>query len=163
MEKKMYGMKFVKNLYGSAEPLVSNGCPDIRVKANTTITKGDPITIEAGFFDLAAAGEKIFGIANETVAGNAAGTSKISVQVCRPGDLYLVDNDNDSLTFANTHVGTYFDIISSTGAVQVNTDSTTTTGQLVCVDYNPKDFGVDGDTSIGLFAVAEMQLYGRTA
>ena len=159
----MYGFKFVKNIYGSAQPLVNSGCPDIRVKASTTITKGDPVIIEAGYYDLAEATEKIFGIANQTVVGNAAGTSKIEVIPCRPGDIYMIDNDNDGTTFAATHPGTYFDTISSTGAVQVDTSSTTTTGQLLCVEYNPQGQGADGDTSIGLYMIAENQQYGRAA
>lgn len=157
----MYGLKYVGSLHTpGVEPMVKDR---YYVKANTTITKGDPVNIEAGYINLAAAGEKIFGVANETVVGNAGGTSRIEVIVAREGDLYLVDNDNDSTTFAATHPGTYFDITGTTGAVQVDTDTTTTTGQLLCVQYNPKGFGVDSDTSIGLFTIAERQTDGLAA
>lgn len=158
----MYGLKFVGNLYGSAQPTVKSR---YKVKANTTITKGDPVIIENGYLDLCEAGEKVFGVANETVVGNAGGTSKIEVHVDRIGDMYLADNDNVSTTFAVTHPGTYFDITGDTGAVVVDTSTTTTTGQLLCLEYNPQGFGahIDADTSIGLFAVAESQLYGRAA
>jgi hypothetical protein len=159
----MYGLKYYKNLFGSPQPLVNSGCPDIRVKASQTITKGDPVNIEAGYWNLAAATEKIFGIANETVVGNAGGTSKLEVIPVREGDIFIADNDNVGTTFAATHPGTYFDITGTTGAVLVDTSSTTTTGQLLCVEYNPQNLGLDSDTSIGLFMIAERQNDGLAA
>ena len=151
----MYGLKYVGSMQTiGVQPMIRGG---YKVKANTTITKGDPVNIEAGYINLAGGTERILGVANETVVGNAAGTSKIDVIVAREGDLFLVDNDNDSLTFAVTHPGTYFDTTGATGAVLVDTDSTSTTGQLLAVQYNPQGHGVDADTSVGLFTIAERQ------
>lgn len=156
----MYGAKYVGNMYGSAQPTVNTR---FKVKASTTITKGDVVNLESGYIDLAGATEKIFGLANQTVTGNSGGTTEIDIIVARPGDLYLMDNDNDGTTFAATHPGTYFDTIGTTGAKQVDTSSTTTTGQLLCLEYNPQGFGVDSDTSMGLFTPVELQVYGRVA
>jgi hypothetical protein len=151
----MYGLKYVGSMTTpGVQPMVRGG---YKVKASQTITKGDPVNIEDGYINLAAATERIFGVANETVVGNAAGTSKVDVIVAREGDLYLADNDNDTTTFAVTHPGTYFDTISTTGIIQVDTSSTTTSGQLLCVQYNPQGYGVDSDTSVGLFTIAERQ------
>jgi hypothetical protein len=150
-----YGLKYVGSMTTpGVEPMVKTR---LKVKASTTITKGDPVNIEAGYVNLAGGTERIFGVANETVVGNAAATSQVEIIVAREGDLYLVDNDNDSTTFAATHPGTYFDTTGTTGAVQVDTSSTTTSGQLLCVEYNPKGLGVDSDTSMGLFTIAERQ------
>jgi hypothetical protein len=74
-----------------------------------------------------------------------------------------MDNDNDTDTFAATDVGNYYDIVGTTGIMQVDTTTHATTGQLLAVEYNPQGFGADSDTSLGLFCIAETIFHGRTA
>jgi hypothetical protein len=72
-----------------------------------------------------------------------------------------MDNDNDTTTFASTHVGGRFDVIGSTGAQLVDTNTVaqdgSDSGQLFCIAYNPQGYGFNSDTSIGLFEIAEIQ------
>jgi hypothetical protein len=76
----------------------------------------------------------------------------------------LMDNDNDTETFAATHVGEWGDFVGGTGAMIVNSDTLSTTkAQLQCLAYNPQGFGYDSDTSIGLFYVAERQICEQAA
>jgi hypothetical protein len=89
-----------------------------------------------------------------TVTGNAGGTNKMLV-IVEPNAKYLVDNDNVGTTFAASHVGTYFDLTGATGAQLVDTSSTSTSGSLLCIEYNPQIDPVQGDTSWGLFVIAE--------
>lgn len=158
----MNGFRYVGNLFGSAEPLTQR----FLITASEVITKGDLLTLTSGKLDSGTdvAGTKIIGLANETVTGNSGGTNYCEVIIPRPGDLYIGDNDNDGTTFAATHVGTYFDVLSAaSGSQQVDTSTTATTGQLLCIEYNPQGHGFDSDTSIGLFSPAETYFDGRTA
>ena len=149
----MYGLTYVGNLDGKTTAAIK-AFPG---KASTTITKGDPVNIEAGYLNLAAAGERIIGMATETVTNGAGANAAIQV-IVDPMAMYIVDNDNDTTTFAVTHPGTYFDITGATGAVQVDTSTTSTTGQLLALEYNPQISPFASDTSIGLFMIAENQL-----
>jgi hypothetical protein len=148
-----YGAKYVGSLYNaSVQPLTRK----FHITASATVTKGDWVNLEAGYILPASAGDSVFGVANETVVGNAAGTSHVEVIIARPGDLYIMDNDNDTTTFGITHPGTYFNTIGATGVQQVDTNTTSTTaGQLLCIEYNPQGHGYDSDTSIGLFTPVE--------
>jgi hypothetical protein len=121
------------------------------VTGSATITKGDLVKMASGTIAVAGAGERVFGIANQTVIGNAGGTSEIEVILARPGVSLVMDNDNTGTTMAKAHEGTYFDITGTTGAMQVDTSTTTTTGQLMLLDHDPDPT----DTSLGLYVVAE--------
>ena len=66
---------------------------------------------------------------------------------------YLVDNDNIGTTFGVTHPGTYFDVTGATAAQLVDTSTTGTTGQLLCLEYNPQVDPVKSDTSWGVFKI----------
>ena len=90
-----------------------------------------------------------------SATGNAGGTVKVLVNIDKDA-LYLLKNDNVGTTFAVGHVGTYFDLIGNAGSQLVDTSTTSTTGQLVCVGYNPAIRGTD--TTYGLFKIAEAQL-----
>lgn len=90
-----------------------------------------------------------------SATGNAGGTVKVLVNIDKDA-LYLLKNDNVATTFAVTHVGTYFDLTGSAGSQLVDTSTTSTTGQLVCVGYNPAIRGTD--STYGLFRIAENQL-----
>lgn len=90
-----------------------------------------------------------------SATGNAGGTIKALVHI-DDSERYLCKNDQDTNTFAAEDVGEYFDLIGSPGSQLVDTSSASTTGQLLCVEYNP---GIRGtDASYGIFKIAETQL-----
>lgn len=124
------------------------------VKASTTITRGDLVKIAAGYIDLADTGDKIFGVAGNTVVQGASATKKVLVRIAH-GLVVRATNDNTGTTFALAHVGTYFDIAGATGAQVIDTSTTTATkGQLLCVAFNP----TGRDATEGDFIVAESML-----
>jgi hypothetical protein len=119
------------------------------VKANTTVTKGDPIHLEVNTADLAAAGEPIFGIAQETVVQTSG---SLTVEILVGKDLqWVVDNDQDTNTWpATTYApGSCFDITGATGAVLVDTSTAGATGQLIAIDTTPDA----SDVSLGIFKI----------
>lgn len=90
-----------------------------------------------------------------SATGNADGTVKVLVNIERDAR-YLVKGDQVGTTLAESHEGTYFDLIGNAGAQLVDTSTTGTTGQLVLIKFNP---GIRGtDASYGLFRIAENQL-----
>lgn len=130
------------------------------VTSGVTIYEGDFVYFASGkVTNSSVATQRLVGMALGTATGNAAGTVKVSVCV-DPNMVYLVDNDNDTTTFAATHVGTNFDLIGAAGAQLVDTSSTSTTGSLTCIEYNPKIDPVATDTSWGLFVINEHALFG---
>lgn len=90
-----------------------------------------------------------------SATGNAGGTVKVLVNIDKDA-LYLLKNDNDTNTFAAEDVGEYFDLIGNAGSQLVDTSTASTTGQLICVGYNPAIRGTD--STYGLFRIAENQL-----
>ena len=147
----MYGARWVGNIGGGTATI-----KNFIAKSTEVITKGDWISIDdaSGHADVAGADEPLMGIANETVTGT--GSNYVEVVLALPGTLFLMDNDNDTDTFARTDVGEWTDITGTTGAQQVDTSTGAATpdansSQLVALDYNPQGFGMDGDTSIGLY------------
>lgn len=130
------------------------------VASGVTVTKGDLVYFSSGRITSASiGGARIIGQVLETATGNAGGSVKALVCV-DPQMRYLLDNDNIGTTFAATHVGQYFDLIGATGAQLVDTSTaSTTTGQLLCLEYNPQISPVETDTSVGIFKVAEGALY----
>lgn len=73
-----------------------------------------------------------------------------------PNGEYLLQNDNVGTTFAASHVGQYFDLTGATGAQLVDTSTASqTTGQLLCLSYNPGIDPVGSNTAYGTFKVAE--------
>ena len=131
----------------------------LTVTAGEAIAVNDFVTILTdGQAEVTAAGEGIFGIALESAS--AAG-KKIKVLRAHPGMVVMMDNDNVGTTFASSHVGARFDIAGASGAQLVDTSTAaqdgTDAGQLFCVEFNPQGYGFDGDTSIGLFEIAEIQ------
>jgi hypothetical protein len=127
---------------------------EFTVTSGVTITDGDFVYFASGrITNSSVAGARILGMALQTATGTA-GTVKCLVCI-DPTMRYLVDNDNDTTTFAATHVGTNFDLIGATGAQLVDTSSTGTTGSLICIEYNPQIDPVKTDTSWGVFMIAE--------
>jgi len=145
----MYNPRIVKNM---VQPSI------VTLEAAETIAANDfVVVLTDGECEVAAAGEGIFGIALE------AATDGDDVRVVRayPGMTVMMDNDNDSIAFAATHVGARFDITGTTGAQLVDTSTVlqdgSDAGQLFCVEYNPDMNGYEDDTSIGLYEIAEIQ------
>lgn len=81
--------------------------------------------------------------------GNVAGTVKVLV-IVEPNAKFAVKNDNDTTTFAASHVGTCFDLTGNTGEQLVDTSTTGTTGSLECIG-----FGYEGDNTFGIFIINE--------
>lgn len=130
------------------------------VASGVTVTKGDFVYFASGRLTSASvAGQPLIGVVLETATGNAGGT--VEALVCiDPHMQYVIDNDNVGTTFAASHVGTKFDLIGATGAQLVDTSSTSaTTGQLLCIEYNPQIDPHRDDVSQGLFVIAESALY----
>jgi hypothetical protein len=131
----------------------------IRVLARATVTKGDLVTAKTnGRVQPTATGEPIFG---QALNGAASGEA---VYVLRGQRLqFIMKNDNIGTTFAATHVAGRFDIIGATGAQLVDTSTVAQagtdadSGQLLAIEYNPKGFGYDGDTTLGIFELIERQ------
>ena len=125
-----------------------------------TVNKGDFVYFDGSgrITNSSIGGALLVGNAMETATGTA-GTVKAKVCI-DPEMRYLLDNDQDSATFAVTDVGKYFDLIGATGAQLVDTSSgSATTGQLLCLEYNPQISPVETDTSVGVFKVRESFLY----
>lgn len=129
---------------------------DFVITNGVTITAGDFVYFDGSgrITNSSVAGQLLVGMAIEGGAGNVGGTVKAKICV-DPWMLYLLKNDNLVTTFAATHVGTKFDLIGATGAQLVDTSTTSTTGQLICVEYNPQIDPVKADTTYGLFMIAE--------
>lgn len=130
-----------------------------KVANGVTVTKGDFVYFASGRITSASvAGQPLIGMVLETKTGDANGTVEALVCV-EPGQRYLLDNDNVGTTFAASHVGQKFDLTGATGAQLVDTSSVSqTTGQLLCVDYNPTIDPVRNDVSWGVFVIAEHAL-----
>lgn len=113
-----------------------------------------------GEVTVATAGNSILGVARE-----AATSASTDVQIdITPMMVVLMDNDNDTETFAATHVGEWGNFIGGTGAMVVDSNTLSSTkAQLQCLAYNPQGYGYDSDTSIGLFFVAERQISEQAA
>ena len=148
--------RFVKNLDGKSNSVELS----FPVASGVTVTAGDFVYFASGRITSATvAGARLIGQVQQTATGNAGGTVYALVLV-DDSAVYLVKNDNDSGTFAVTHVGQYFDLIGATGAELVDTSSASaTTGQLLCLEFNPQIPGVASDTTYGLFKIAEHATY----
>lgn len=151
----MYGAKVVKSLIGADRV-------HMEFNAAGTFAEGDFVMLDGstGEVVVATAGSSILGVAREA-ATNAS--TKVSVDIT-PYMVVLMDNDNDTETFAATHVGEWGDFTGGTGAMQINSNTLSSTkAQLQCLEYNPQGYGFDSDTSIGLFLVAERQFSEQAA
>lgn len=133
---------------------------NLPVADGVTVTDGDFVYFASGRITSASvAGQPLIGVVVETATGNTAGTVKALV-IIEPTMRYILDNDNIGTTFAASHVGTKFDLIGATGAQLADTSSTSaTTGQLLCVEYNPQVDPIKADVSQGVFVIAEHALY----
>lgn len=151
-------------LIGSATGNFNAVTKEYPVANGVTVTDGDFVYLSSGRVTNASiAGKTLLGVVlgkasnaldnhttTLTATGDSAGTVKVLVCV-DPNAKYVVDNDNDTTTFAVTHVGQAFDLTGSTGAQVVDTSTaSTTTGQLECIG-----FGYNGDNTLGVFIINE--------
>jgi len=120
---------------------------------------GDLLSATGGELSIATTGDTIVGVLQETMADSATTYYKYNDT---PFLAVALDNDNDSTTFAATHVFSRFDIdAGGTGAQVVDTSTAdgtldgTETGTLMCVEYNPQGIGYDDDTSVGKFVIVQ--------
>lgn len=148
----MYGVRVIKSLMGVDRV-------HMEFNGGGTFAAQDFVKFDdSGEVVVGTAGAGILGVAKE--AGTSS-TDNILIDVT-PGMIVLMDNDQDSDTFAVTDVGLCGDFVGGTGAMLVNTDTLSSTiAGLRCVAYNPKGYGYDSDTSIGLFYVTERELVER--
>lgn len=127
------------------------------VANGVTVTAGDFVYFTSGRISSATitGDARPVGMCVDTETGNSAGT--VTALVAIADDLrYLLQNDNIGTTFAATHVGQYFDLIGATGAQLVDTSTaSTTTGILLCLEYNPQIDPVKTDTTYGVFVLVE--------
>ena len=120
--------------------------------AGGTFAVGDFVKFSSGEYVVGTAAAAVAGVAMEAATSASSG---VAANIT-PYLMVLMDNDNDTTTFAATHPGTYFDFIGATGAMLVDTNTTSaTTGCLLCLEYNPQGVGLDSDTSIGKYVVIE--------
>lgn len=149
-------------MLGRADGKVNYATYSFPVASGVTVTAGDFVYFSSGRITSASiGGARCVGMVLETATGNSGGT--VSALVCvDPLMRYLLKNDNDTTTFAVTHVGTNFDLIGATGAQLVDTSSTGTTGQLLCLEYNPLIDPIKSDTTYGVFILAEHIFYTGT-
>lgn len=147
-------------ILGTVDGKTTYATLELPVASAVTVTQGDLVYFASGRITSATiAGARCIGVAGSTATGNAGGTVKVLVAV-DPNLKLLAKNDNLVTTFAASHVGTYFDVIGATGAQLVDTSSTSaTTGQLICLGYNPQISPVQTDTTYGIFAIAEHALH----
>jgi hypothetical protein len=150
-------------LIGSATSNFTGVTKEYPVANGVTVTDGDFVYLSSGRVTNASiAGKTLLGMvtgkaSNDlsnhtttlTATGDSAGTVKVLVTVA-PGNKYVVDNDNDTTTFAASHVGQAFDLTGTTGAQVVDTSTAGTTGQLECIG-----FGYNGDDTLGIYVINE--------
>jgi len=151
----MYGARVIKSLSGQDRIHMD-------FNAAGTFAANDFVMLDGstGEVVVATAGNSILGVAKEAATSASTG---VLVDIT-PMMVVLMDNDNDTETFAATHVGEWGDFTGGTGAMLVNSNTLSSTkAQLQCLVYNPKGYGFDSDTSIGLFLVAERQFSEQAA
>lgn len=131
-----------------------NGTPQTlrAFDSNATLARGDLVNVTSNQLEIAAPGERIAGVLKKAVTSASVGAT---VNIT-PYLTFLMDNDNDSATFAATDANSkFYDLIGGTGAQVVDTssgaasDTVASTGQLVCLAFNPEG----NDTSVGLFMI----------
>lgn len=144
-----------KKMLGRVDGKVNFATYAFPVANGVTVTAGDFVYFSSGRITSASiGGARCVGMALETATGNSGGT--VAALVCvDPLMRYLLENDNIGTTFAASHVGTNFDLIGATGAQLVDTSTTGTTGQLLCLEYNPQIDPVKSNTAYGVFTLAE--------
>ncbi len=127
------------------------------VASGITVTAGDFVYFASGRITSATitGDSRPVGMVQETATGNAGGTVKALV-VIDPDTRYLLQVTG---TFTAALVGTYFDLTGATGVQTVlGSSNSSTTGVLICLEYNPAIDPVATDTTYGVFMLVESAL-----
>jgi len=153
----MYGARVIKSLIGADRV-------HMEFNAAGTFAASDFVKLDGSTGELVVgtASTSILGVAKEAATSASTG---VSVDIT-PYMVVLMDNDNDTETFAATHVGEWGDFTGATGAMQVDSNTLSSTkAQLQCIAYNPQGISLsyDSDTSLGLFVVVERQISEQAA
>lgn len=121
-----------------------------------TFSAADPVVINSsGFLDLSTTSTKILGWAiDDSVVMTS--TNQTVAFVCpkyvEAKNVKVVLPTASAVALTQTSVGEYFVLSGTTsGAFTVNTTSSATVGQLLCLGFNPDN---DGTTTDGVFKVA---------
>lgn len=148
-----------KRLLGNVDGGANFATYSFPVASGVTVTAGDFVYFTGGRISSATitGDSRPVGMVQETATGNAGGTVK--ALVCIDDDIrYLLQSDGSG-TFDATSVGKYFDLTGATGAQKVlGSSSSSTTGVLVCLEYNPAIDPVASDTTYGVFLLVESAL-----
>lgn len=151
----------VKNRpYGRVDGHTNYATQELIVASGVTVNEGDFVYFDGSgrITNASIGGKQLIGMALQTATGTSG---SVKCLVCIDANMrYLVDNDNIGTTFAVTDVGQRYDLIGAAGAQLVDTSSeSATTGQLVCLEYNPQVDPITTDTSWGVFKIAESVFY----
>ncbi len=126
----------------------------LEFNASGTFAANDLVMTDGstGEIAVATAGSRLTGVALEAAISTSTGVA-VNVTPFLKG---IMDNDNDTETFAATHVLEWGNFIGGTGVMQVDSNTlSSSVAQLMCLEYNPKGHGYDSDTSIGMFMISE--------
>lgn len=151
-----FGGRYVGTLTSPNSEAVTRDFP---VADGVVITGGDFVYWDGSgrVTNASIATQRLIGCAvpnNSTVTGNSGGTVDVKV-IVNTDAVYLLDQDNVVTTFAATHVGTYMDLTGATGAQLADTSSTSTSGSVQVIEYNPQYSPYESDTSMSLVVIAE--------
>lgn len=150
IEKKLLGNVDGGTNYATYAFPVANG---------VTVTQGDFVYFSSGRISSATitGDSRPAGMVLETATGNSAGT--VSALVVIDDDVRFLLQSDGSGTFDATSVGKYFDLTGATGAQKVlGSSSSSTTGVLLCLEFNPQIDPVKTDTTYGVFVLVESAL-----
>lgn len=144
-----------RTLLGRADGKANFATQEFVVTSGVTITTGDFVYDDGSgrVTNSSVATQLLVGCALQTATGTS-GTVKVLVCI-DPYMRYLLKNDNIGTTFGATHVLRKFDLIGATGAQLVDTSTVGTSGQLICLEYNPVIDPVAADTTYGVFMIQE--------
>jgi hypothetical protein len=149
----MYGARPLGSFIGLSTLLANVKAGGTFAKYDLVMWQGSTIGQADGQVIIATAGAgRIYGVALEAGTDNETG---LQVDIT-PAMVVLMDNDNNANTFDATMEGQKADCIGATGAMLVDTSSHAVgSAELHCLQYNPKGYGMDSDTSIGKYLIHE--------
>lgn len=140
-------------MLGRVDGKVNFATHSFPVASGVTVTVGDFVYQDAGgrITNASVAGARLIGMALETAVGNAGGT--VSANICIDPLVKFLLKVTGTFTIAS--VLRNFDLTGATGAQLVDGASVGTSGQLLCLEFNPQIDPVKADTTYGIFIIAE--------
>lgn len=140
-------------MLGRADGKVNFATYSFPIASAVTITAGDFVYQDASgrITNASIGGTRLVGMSMETATGNAGGT--VVALICvDPLMRYLLKTTG---TFTVASVLRNFDLSGATNAQLVDGATVGTTGQMLCLEYNPQIDPVKSDTTYGVFIIAE--------